>query len=101
MKSICGTPQFVAPEVLYRNYNKSCDVWSLGVILFIFLCGYPPFEGNTFKEIFRNIYTKPLTFDPKDWDTISNLAKNLVCKMLQKDPAQRITAQQCLEHRWF
>ena len=101
MHTVVGTPYYVAPEVLKGNYDKSCDVWSLGVILFVFLCGYPPFEGDNNKEIFRNVLKQPLTFDPADWNTISDAAKDLVSKMLEKDPAQRISAQQCLEHPWF
>ena len=101
MHTVVGTPYYVAPEVLKGNYDKSCDIWSLGVILFVFLCGYPPFEGDNNKEIFRNVLKQKLTFDPAEWNTISDSAKDLVTKMLAKDPAQRITAQQCLEHPWF
>lgn len=101
MHTVVGTPYYVAPEVLKGNYDKSCDVWSLGIMLFVFLCGYPPFEGDNNKEIFRNVLKQALTFDPADWTTISDSAKDLVKKMLEKDPAQRISAQQCLEHPWF
>ena len=101
MKTVVGTPYYVAPEVLRGNYDVSCDVWSLGVILFVFLCGYPPFEGDNNKEIFRNVLKQPLTFDPADWNTISDSAKDLVSKMLEKDPAQRINANDCLQHPWF
>lgn len=92
MTTVVGTPYYVAPEVLKGNYDISCDVWSLGVILFVFLCGYPPFEGDNNKEIFRNVLKQPLTFDPTDWNTISASAKDLVSKMLEKDPALRISA---------
>lgn len=67
-------------------------MWSLGVILFVFLCGYPPFEGDDNKEIFRNVLKSPLTFDPADWNSVSDSAKDLVKKMLDKEPSTRISA---------
>ena len=78
MKTVVGTPYYVAPEVLKGSYDKRCDVWSLGVILFVFLCGYPPFEGDNNKEIFKNVLKQELIFDPSDWKTVSKEAKNLV-----------------------
>ena len=92
MKTVVGTPYYVAPEVLKGSYDKRCDVWSLGVILFVFLCGYPPFEGDNNKEIFKNVLKQDLVFDPADWTSVSKEAKDLVSKMLEKDPEQRITA---------
>jgi len=82
----------VAPEVLKGNYNNACDIWSLGIILYIFLCGYPPFEGDNNKEIFKNVLGQELKFDPVDWKDISSDAKTLVTKMLDKNPVRRITA---------
>jgi len=101
MHTVVGTPYYVAPEVLKGNYDISCDIWSLGVILYVFLCGYPPFEGDNNKEIFRNVLKQRLQFDPAEWGTISDSAKDLVTKMLAKDPKKRISATQCLEHPWF
>ena len=92
MTTVVGTPYYVPPEVLKGSYDHTCDVWSLGVILFVFLCGYPPFEGDNNKEIFRNVVKQPLTFDPADWNSVSAQAKDLVTKMLDKDPSQRISA---------
>ena len=76
-------------------------MWSLGVILFVFLCGSPPFEGDENKEIFKNVLKTDLTFDPADWDRVSKEAKDLITKMLDKKPDQRISAQDCLNHPWF
>jgi calcium-dependent protein kinase len=101
MTTVVGTPYYVAPEVLKQDYDVRCDVWSLGVILFVFLCGYPPFEGDNNKEIFRNVLKQDLIFDPADWNTVSTEAKDLVSKMLQKDPSKRITMDECTSHPWF
>jgi len=92
MKTIVGTPYYVAPEVLKGDYDKSCDIWSLGIILYIILCGYPPYEGETDKEIFQQIRRKPLVFPEEDWSKVSNSAKDLIYRMLDKNPATRITA---------
>lgn len=91
MQTVVGTPYYVAPEVLRGNYDISCDIWSLGIILFILLCGYPPFEGDNHKEIFNNVLNQELLFNPADWGGHSALAKDLVKKMLEKDPNKRIT----------
>jgi calcium-dependent protein kinase len=101
MHTIVGTPYYVAPEVLKGNYDFSCDVWSLGVILFIMLCGYPPFEGDNNKEIFKRVLTQDLEFDPADWTEISQQVKDLLCRMLEKDPLKRISIVDCLNHPWF
>lgn len=84
-----GTPYYVAPEVLKQKelgYDKACDVWSLGIILYIFLCGYPPFEGDNSGEIFKNVLRNDVTFAEDDWGAISNEAKDLIIRMLNKDP---------------
>ena len=73
-------------------YDEACDIWSLGIILYIFLCGYPPFEGDNNKEIFKNVLQQQLVFDPVDWNNISIEAKNLLTKMLDKNSKTRITA---------
>lgn len=101
MHTIVGTPYYVAPEVLMGSYDFSCDVWSLGVILFIMLCGYPPFEGDNNKEIFKRVLQQKLEFDPEDWTIVSNEAKDLISKMLNKEPKSRISVIECLEHPWF
>ena len=91
LQTIVGTPYYVAPEVLSGDYDSSCDIWSLGIILFILLCGYPPFEGDNNKEIFKNVLKQKLKFEDKDWKNISAEAKDLITKMLDKDPKTRIT----------
>ena len=101
LQTVVGTPYYVAPEVLKQDYDEACDIWSLGIILFIFLCGYPPFEGDDSTEIFRNVLKQQLKFDDEHWRDISGDAKDLIRQMLDKNPKTRITAEQCLQHNWF
>ena len=96
-----GTSFYIAPEVLKNGYNEKCDLWSCGVILYILLCGSPPFYGKNEKEIFRKILDGNFTFRHKIWNKISTEAKNLVLKLLQVNPAKRLSAQEALEDVWF
>jgi calcium-dependent protein kinase len=101
MKTKVGTPYYVAPEVLRREYTKSCDIWSIGVITYILLCGYPPFYGDSDAEIFDSVRTGKFDFPSPEWDDISATAKEFVRYLLQKDPRERPTALQAMNHRWI
>ena len=70
-----GTPYYIAPEVIKRRYNEKCDVWSCGVILYIMMCGYPPFNGKSNQEIMAKILKGSFTFPEKDWGHISHKCK--------------------------
>ena len=97
-----GTSFYIAPEVLKNGYNEKCDLWSCGVILYILLCGSPPFYGKSEKEIFQKILDGNIDFNKnKIWTKISDEAKNLVKKLLQVDPKKRISASEALEDIWF
>ncbi|KAI4336738.1 hypothetical protein L6164_015228 [Bauhinia variegata] len=100
-RDIVGTAYYVAPEVLNRNYGKEMDVWSAGVILYILLCGLPPFWGETEKGIFEAILEGNYDFQSQPWPSISAAAKDLIRKMLTYDPKKRITAAEALEHPWM
>jgi calcium-dependent protein kinase len=93
-----GSPFYVAPEVLKGSYGLECDVWSCGIILYILLCGYPPFEGKNQEEIFDGILKKKINLNNDEWEEVSNEAKDLVSKLLEKDPNKRITAQEAIKH---
>ncbi|XP_057974282.1 calcium-dependent protein kinase 29 [Malania oleifera] len=98
---LVGSAYYVAPEVLQRNYGKEIDVWSAGVILYILLCGVPPFWAETEKGIFDAVLKGQIDFQSSPWPSISGVAKDLIKKMLTKDPKERITAAQALEHSWL
>jgi serine/threonine protein kinase len=104
MDTICGSPQYVAPEVLSAvggHYGKACDLWSAGVILFCMLGGYHPFESDHDYLLFKKIQEGSFEFHPEMWEEISPDAKSLIMRLLTKDPKARITAVEALKHPWM
>lgn len=99
MKSRAGTPYYISPEVLTGNYDVSCDMWSAGCILYILLCGYPPFYGDDNQEILEMVRKGQFDFDGEEWDNVSSEAKDLIKKLITK-PERRLTAQEALQHKW-
>ncbi|KAK4264246.1 hypothetical protein QN277_025453 [Acacia crassicarpa] len=98
---IVGSPYYMAPEVLRRNYGPEVDVWSAGVILYILLCGVPPFWAETEQGVALAILRGVIDFKREPWPQISDSAKSLVRQMLEPNPEKRLTAQQVLEHPWL
>ncbi len=96
-----GTSYYIAPEVLRENYDEKCDVWSCGVILYILLCGYPPFNGNTNIDIYHNIQTQNPSFAGEEWEDITKEAIDLIKNMLNRNPLKRWNCEMCLNHKWF
>jgi calcium/calmodulin-dependent protein kinase I len=97
----CGSPGYVAPEILTaESYDKSVDMWSVGVIIYILLSGYPPFYADSAPALFKKIMDVKYDFDDSVWDDISDSAKDLIRNLLVKDPSKRYTASQCLDHAW-
>nr|UWM40660.1 Nod Kinase-EF hand 2 [Arachis hypogaea subsp. hypogaea] len=97
---IVGSPYYMAPEVLKRNYGPEIDVWSAGVILYILLCGVPPFWAETEQGVALAILRGVIDFKREPWPHISDSAKSLVRQMLEPDPKKRLTAEQVLGGNW-
>lgn len=98
---IVGSPYYMAPEVLKRYYGQEVDVWSAGVILYILLCGVPPFWAETEQGVAKAIIRSVIDFKRDPWPRVSENAKDLVRKMLDPDPKRRLTAQEVLDHPWL
>lgn len=96
-----GTPYYIAPEVLNKNYNSKCDIWSAGVITYILLSGVPPFNGQTDQEIMKKVRAGQFRFEDKCWNAISDNAKDFIRKLLTYDQEKRPTAEDALQHPWI
>jgi len=96
-----GTAYYIAPEVLARSYDEMCDIWSCGVILYILLSGRPPFYGKNDAEILEAVKRGKYTFSSPIWNCVSPLAKDLITRLLQYDPSDRLTAREAMDHEWF
>lgn len=102
MATACGTPGYVAPEVLAQKpYGKAVDVWSIGVISYILLCGYPPFYDENDANLFAQILKGEFEFDSPYWDEISESAKDFIRNLMCVNVEKRFTCKQALAHPWI
>ena len=96
-----GTPYYIAPEVLQQSYNEKCDIWSIGVILYLLLTGTVPFDGENDEEIWRKIINDEINYSSPKIKNLSPEAKDLLKKLLIKNPDKRLSASEALEHIWI
>ena len=96
-----GTPYYVAPQILEGRYDHKCDIWSVGVITYVLLCGYPPFFGDSDQEILARVRTGKFSFPEAEWRSISKDAKDLISKLLEFDATKRISAEKALSEPWI
>jgi len=101
LKEVVGTANYVAPQVLTRNYDKQCDLWSCGIIMYIMLCGHQPFRGKNQTELLLKVRDGSFVFEAKVWRTITRGAKNLITMLLKRDPEERHTAEKALADPWL
>jgi len=102
LKTACGTPGYVAPEVLTgEGYGTEVDMWSIGVVVYILLCGYPPFYDDSTAILFNMIKKGEYDFNPQYWDAVSDSAKDFISQLLCVDPTARLSASGVKEHPWM
>ena len=101
LSGIVGTSIYCSPEVIDNLYDEKSDEWSCGILMYILLCGEPPFIGETEEEIFANIKKGKLSFDKKEFDNVSDNCKNLIKQLLAINNKDRITASKALKHPFF
>ncbi|XP_053561295.1 death-associated protein kinase 2 isoform X1 [Bombina bombina] len=101
-KSLCGTPQYIGPEVVnYEQLSSATDMWSIGVITYILLSGMSPFQGETDAETLTNVVSGNYEFDDRYFKETTEMAKDFIKQLLVKEPRDRMTAIECLIHPWI
>ena len=101
MRTRVGTVYYTAPEVWAEKYDNKCDIFSAGVILYVLLCSYPPFDGETDNEILRKVMRCKFTFPEEEWGEISDEAHDFIRKLMCKYPRRRPSAKEALAHPWL
>ena len=99
--ALVGSAYYIAPEVIRGTYDEACDLWSIGVIMYILLTGSPPFDGDSENEILQSVLIGKYDTNLDTYQTLSNKAKDLIAKLLKLNPKERITAKDALLHPWF
>ena len=98
---VFGAPYYASPEALVGDFTDKNDVWSIGVILYVMLAGRPPFGGDRDNKIMATITKGVFEFEPEHWGGKSDEVQDLISKLLEKDPAKRLSAKDALQHEWI
>lgn len=101
LTTVAGTPYFIAPEVLNGNYGKDCDIWSLGVVLFVMVTGTYPFDGNNKAEVFDLIKRGAYHIPPSAKSKVTPECLDMISKMIIVDRTKRYSGEQLIKHPWF
>jgi calcium-dependent protein kinase len=101
MKSVLGTPFYMAPEVILGDYDEKCDIWAIGIIAYFMLCGQPPYDGNSIFNVYNRILNDEIHFKGEIWETISDEAKDFIKSCLCKDAKNRPSGKDLLKNNWF
>lgn len=101
MSTVVGTPYYIAPETLRKDYDESCDLWSVGIIAYILLCGYPPFNGADNAAVYAAVRRGTYYFPSSDWRHVSVEARDFIRRLLQVNVSKRMTVDQALRHPWM
>jgi calcium/calmodulin-dependent protein kinase I len=102
LTSLAGSFGYVAPEVLnHKGHGKPVDLWAIGIITYVLLCGYSPFRSDDMKELVRQTTEAKITFHDRYWNNVTEEAKGFICALLNPDPTKRLTASEALTHPWL
>jgi serine/threonine protein kinase len=100
MANQVGTPYYMSPGVLRGKYDRSCDLWAIGIVSYILLCGYPPFNGSSDYEVHESVLRGKLVFEEVVWGKLSNAARDFVSKLLCDDSSKIVSVEEALRHPW-
>lgn len=98
--TLVGSAFYMAPEVIAKKYSHECDIWSIGCIVYVMLCGYPPFQGDSDSETLTLVKSGKLIFPKEEWGVISSDGKDLIKQLLSKKISDRASLNQALDHDW-
>jgi len=100
MTTKVGSMHYMSPQVLAGRYDESCDIWSVGVMTYVLLCGYSPFDGENEPDVLAKLKKGSVCFDTKEWNAVSKRAKDFILKLMKMDAHNRYTTQQALSDAW-